>query len=36
VQFNTYTSAGAHIAAALVNDPMTNAAAVGVLPRGST
>jgi hypothetical protein len=34
VQFNTYTSSGAHIAAALVNDPMTDAAAVGVLLAG--
>jgi predicted RNA-binding Zn ribbon-like protein len=34
VQFNTYTSAGAHIAAALVNDPMTDVAAVGVLLAG--
>jgi predicted RNA-binding Zn ribbon-like protein len=29
VQFNTYTSAGAHIAAALVNDPSADASAVG-------
>ena len=34
MQFNTYTSSGAHIAAALVNDPMTDAAAVGVLLAG--
>jgi hypothetical protein len=34
VQFNTYTSSGAHIAAALVNDPMTDAAAVGALLAG--
>src|SRR4029077_10471235 len=34
VQFNTYTSAGAHIAAALVNDPMTDSAAVGALLAG--
>jgi len=34
VQFNTYTSAGAHIAAALVNDPMTDRAAVGALLAG--
>ena len=34
MQFNTYTSAGAHIAAALVNDPMTDVAAVGVLLAG--
>jgi len=34
VQFNTYTSAGAHIAAALVNDPMTDSAAVGSLLAG--
>ena len=30
MQFNTYMSAGAHIAAALVNDPMADVAAVGV------
>jgi predicted RNA-binding Zn ribbon-like protein len=29
VQFNTYTSAGAHIAAALVNDPAADERAVG-------
>ena len=34
MQFNTYTSSGAHIAAALVNDPMTEAAAVGALLAG--
>ena len=34
MQFNTYTSSGAHIAAALVNDPMTDAAAVGALLAG--
>ena len=34
MQFNTYTSAGAHIAAALVNDPLTDSAAVGVLLAG--
>jgi predicted RNA-binding Zn ribbon-like protein len=34
VQFNAYTSAGAHIAAALVNDPMTGVAAVGALLAG--
>jgi hypothetical protein len=34
VQFNTYTSAGAHIAAALVNDPMADVAAVGALLAG--
>jgi hypothetical protein len=34
VQFNTYTSSGAHIAAALVNDPMTDVAAVGALLAG--
>ena len=34
MQFNTYTSAGAHIAAALVNDPMTGVAAVGALLAG--
>ena len=34
MQFNTYTSAGAHIAAALVNDPMTDSAAVGALLAG--
>ena len=34
MQFNTYTSAGAHIAAALVNDPMTDRAAVGALLAG--
>ena len=34
MQFNTYTSAGAHIAAALVNDPMADVAAVGVLLAG--
>jgi len=34
VQFNTYTSSGAHIAAALVNDPMTDVAAAGALLAG--
>ena len=34
MQFNTYTSVGAHIAAALVNDPMADAAAVGALLAG--
>ena len=34
MQFNTYTSAGAHIAAALVNDPMADVAAVGALLAG--
>ena len=34
MQFNTYTSSGAHIAAALVNDPMTDVAAVGALLAG--
>jgi len=34
VQFNTYTSAGAHIAAALANDPMADVAAVGALLAG--
>ena len=34
MQFNTYMSAGAHIAAALVNDPMADVAAVGVLLAG--
>jgi predicted RNA-binding Zn ribbon-like protein len=34
VQFNTYTSSGAHIAAALVNDPMADVAAVGALLAG--
>mgnify|MGYP001127288435 CR=1 FL=1 len=34
MQFNTYTSSGAHIAAALVNDPMTEAAEVGALLAG--
>ena len=34
MQFNTYTSSGAHIAAALVNDPMTDAAEVGALLAG--
>ena len=34
MQFNTYTSSGAHIAAALVNDPMADAAAVGALLAG--
>ena len=34
MQFNTYTSAGAHIAAALVNNPMADVAAVGALLAG--
>ena len=34
MQFNTYTSSGAHIAAALVNDPMADVAAVGALLAG--
>ena len=34
MQFNTYTSAGAHVAAALVNDPMADVAAVEALLAG--